>query len=465
MKGFNNSRCRRQFMARPPVRLAMLLVLSMLMAGCVYSSTPEWGSGDGQLNVDIEENSAIIQSQLGDGFDSSVAFGCNGTKTKITGMLISSAIYDSHPDIDGIESAMGAAVIIHTMKWSEAEAIEEGSAGRVNLKDWSSPVNPTEAVGSKLSENEDDWEVIGIIPGSENIADGLNVLEHWHQPIELTGYILDTDNVATVSETCDLEDQGHGMVVTKIRTEEGVVSMDGEHDDEYSLGDTDIFGGWTFILFFLIVGVGGGVGLFIVSTMIIRQGAKATAEALLGREGFAKAVQMKKDLKSSKKAGLESAEDRAKKERKANPPPKKSSRQEEAPLSGFSLDSVLSSTDDGDDGPATFGGGGSVVVTSEAKQMQSQTTVTSAPVKVDNTPMPSTNVVSSQPEAPKRGHFSASMASSQSSSTSAPPSREKPVKRRAVKKRAATPAPEPEPEVKEKRASISDDEDFSDFSF
>ena len=465
MKGFNNSRCRRQFMARPPVRLAMLLVLSMLMAGCVYSSTPEWGSGDGQLNVDIEENSAIIQSQLGDGFDSSVAFGCNGTKTKITGMLISSAIYDSHPDIDGIESAMGAAVIIHTMKWSEAEAIEEGSAGRVNLKDWSSPVNPTEAVGSKLSENEDDWEVIGIIPGSENIADGLNVLEHWHQPIELTGYILDTDNVATVSETCDLEDQGHGMVVTKIRTEEGVVSMDGEHDDEYSLGDTDIFGGWTFILFFLIVGVGGGVGLFIVSTMIIRQGAKATAEALLGREGFAKAVQMKKDLKSSKKAGLESAEDRAKKEKKANPPPKKSSRQEEAPLSGFSLDSVLSSTDDGDDGPATFGGGGSVVVTSEAKQMQSQTTVTSAPVKVDNTPMPSTNVVSSQPEAPKRGHFSASMASSQSSSTSAPPSREKPVKRRAVKKRAATPAPEPEPEVKEKRASISDDEDFSDFSF
>jgi hypothetical protein len=452
-------------MARPHVRLAMLLVLSMLMAGCVYSSTPEWGSGDGQLNVDIEENSAIIQSQLGDGFDSSVAFGCNGTKTKVTGMLISSAIYDSHPDIDGIESAMGAAVIIHTMKWSEAEAIEEGSAGRVNLKDWSSPVNPTEAVGSKLSENEDDWEVIGIIPGSENIADGLNVLEHWHQPIELSGYILDTDNVATVSETCDLEDQGHGMVVTKIRTEEGVVSMDGDHDDEYSLGDTDIFGGWTFILFFLIVGVGGGVGLFIVSTMIIRQGAKATAEALLGREGFAKAVQMKKDLKSSKKAGLESAEDRAKKERKANPPPKKSSQKEEAPLSGFSLDSVLSSTDDGDDGPATFGGGGSVVVTSEAKQMQSQTTVTSAPVKVDNTPMPSTNVVSSQPEAPKRGHFSASMASSQSSSTSPPPAREKPVKRRAVRKRAATPAPEPEPEVKEKRASISDDEDFSDFSF
>ena len=464
MKGFNNSRCRRQFMARPHVRLAMLLVLSMLMAGCVYSSTPEWGTGDGQLNVDIEDGSANIESNLGDGFDSNVVFGCNGTKTKVTGMLISSTIYDSHPDLDGIESAMGAAVIIHTMKWNEAEAVEEGSAGRVNLKDWSSPVNPTEAVGSKLSENEEDWEVIGIIPGSENIADGLNVLEHWHQPIELSGYILDTDGVSTTSDTCDLEDQGHGMVVTKIRAEQGVVSMNGDSDDEYSLGDTDIFGGWTFILFFLIFGIGGGVGLFIVSTMIIRQGARATAEALLGREGFAKAVQMKKDLKSSKKAGLESAADRAKKDQKSNSPPKKASRQEEVPISGFSLDSVLSSNDDEDDGrPATFGGGGSVVVTSEAKQMESQPVVTSAPAKVDNTPMPSTNVVSSQPEAPKRGHFSASMASSHSSSTPTPPVKDKPIKRRAVKKRAAK--PEPEPEVKEKRASVSDDDDFSDFSF
>jgi hypothetical protein len=323
-------------------------------------------------------------------------------------------------------------------------------------------VNPTEAVGSKLSENEDDWEVIGIIPGSENIADGLNVLEHWHQPIELSGYILDTDNVATADlETCELEDQGHGMVVTKIRTEEGVVSMNGDHDDEYSLGDTDIFGGWTFILFFLIFGIGGGVGLFVVSTMIIRQGARATAESLLGREGFAKSVQMKKDLKTSKKAGLESAADRAKKERRSNAPPKKT-KEEDIPISGFSLDSVLSSSDNDDEGPGTFGGG-SVIVTNEAKQMENQPIVAPAPIKVDNTPMPSTSVVSSQPEVPKRGHFSTSMSRTQSGSASAPPIKDKPVKRRSVKKRAAAPAPEPE--VEEKRASISDDEDFSDFSF
>ncbi|GIR00847.1 MAG: hypothetical protein CM15mP9_5500 [Methanobacteriota archaeon] len=88
------------------------------------------------------------------------------------------------------------------------------------------------------------------------------------------------------SETCALEGQGHGMIVTSIKTSQGVVSLDGDHDDEYSLGDTDLFGGWTFILFFLIVGIGGGIGLFLVSTMVIRQGARATAEALLRQGGI-----------------------------------------------------------------------------------------------------------------------------------------------------------------------------------
>ena len=100
--------------------------------------------------------------------------------------------------------------------------------------------------------------------------------------------------------------------------------------------------------------------------------------------------------------------------------------------------------------------------------MQSQPVATSAPVKVENTSMPpASNVISSRPEPAKRGHFSASMSSSQISSK---PSSEdavkgKPVKRRAVKKRATKPAPEPEPEVQESRTSISNDEEFSDFSF
>ena len=459
-------------MARPHMRLGMLLVLLMFMAGCIYSSTPEWGTGDGQVHVKIDGDSAEIKSKMGQGFDETLSVvGCGESQMKVTGMLISSEVYSEHPDLDNIESAMGAAVIIHTMTWSSAESVEEGKAGRISLKDWSSPLNPSEAVGSKLSDNENDWEVIGIIPGSENIAEGLNVLQHWHQPIELTGYVLDGNGLASVSEeNCKLDGQGHGMVITNIKTEQGVVSLDGEHDDEYSLGDTDIFGGWTFILFFLIFGVGGGVGLFIVSTMIIRQGAKATAEALLGREGFAKAMQMKKDLKQSKKDGLESAADRSAKQKKAaGPPPKKKSKEEDVAISGFSLDSVLSSGDS-DDGPKTFGGGNSVVVTSEAKEMQSSQPVVSSMPEISNSPMPSAGVVSSQPEPAKREHFSSSMSrtATQPTQAASPTKASQPVKRRAVKKRAAKPAapePEPEPVVEERRASAADDEEFSDFSF
>ena len=460
-------------MARPHMRLGMLLVLLMFMAGCIYSSTPEWGTGDGQIHVEIDGDSAEIKSKMGEGYDETISIvGCGESQMRVTGMLISSEVYSEHPDLDNVESAMGAAVIIHTMAWSSAESVEEGKAGRISLKDWSSPLNPSEAVGSKLSDNENDWEVIGIIPGSENIADGLNVLQHWHQAIELTGYIVDADGApSSVSEeNCKLEDQKHGMIVTKIKTEEGVVSIDGEHDDEYSLGDTDIFGGWTFILFFLIFGVGGGVGLFIVSTMIIRQGARATAEALLGREGFAKAIQMKKDLKQSKKDGLESAADRSAKQRKAaGPPPKKKSKEEDVAISGFSLDNVLSSGDS-DDGPKTFGGGNSVVVTSEAKEMQSSQPVVTSMPEISNSPMPSAGVVSSQPEPAKREHFSSSMSRTATKSTQAtsPTKASQPVKKRAVKKRAAKPAapePEPEPVAAERRASVADDDEFSDFSF
>lgn len=455
-------------MARPKVRLAMLLVLVMFMSGCIYSTTPEWGTGDGQLKVEIDGDKADIKSQLGDGYEESVdLIKCDDQLIKVTGLLISAMVYEAHPDDNSIESAMGAAVIIHTMTWSQAEAVETGTAGKVALKDWTSPINPAESGGSEITNNEDDWEVIGIIPGSENIANGLNVLDHWHQPIELTGYIVDASGLGTLdADNCNkLDGQGHGMVVTKIRAEQGTVSLDGESDDEYLLGDTDIFGRVSFILFFIVVGLGGGLGLYTVSTMVIRKGAKSTAETLLGREGFAKAVQMKKDLRRSKKDGLESATDRAAKQIKTSPPPKKK-KTEEVAISGFSLDSILSS--DEESGPQSFGSGGSVVVTSEAENMVSQPVVSASNTPITSTPMPSSNVVSSQPEpAVKRGHFSATMTSnvSQTPKPSSEPAENKPVKRRAVKKRAAKAEAEPEPVPENKVASVADNEEFSDFSF
>ena len=456
-------------MASQRGRLGLALVLIMFMSGCIYADTPEWGKGDGQVFVEIDETSADISSKLGDDdFDETGSIvGCEETKFKLSGLLISSQLDSNHPELANIESRMGAAVIIHTMSYSAAEDVEDGSAGRIDIKDWSSPINPTESVGSKLSTNEDEWEVVGIIPASENVADGLNVLQHWHQAIELRGYVVETDGVESATdEGCELDGQGHAMIVTNIKTEQGVVSLNGDSDDEYSLGDTDIFGGWTFILFFLVVGFGGGTALYVVSTMMIRQGARATAEALLGREGFAKALQMKEDLKREKKSRRkETSYETSPSQKKPQPKPKK--KQEDVAIPGFSLDSVLSSDND-DSGPQTFGGG-SVVVTSEAKEMEKKTTASNLVTSTQiGSPMPSSNVVSPQPEPAPRGHFSASMTSSRSNSQTPPPvDQPKPVRRRAVKKRSAksTTVEETQEPVAETRASITDDEEFSDFSF
>ena len=130
------------------------------------------------------EDNADVESKMGEGFEETFS-DCWLLIVKVTGMLISSEVYSEHPTLSDVQSAMGAAVIIHAMTWSSAESVEEGKAGRISLKDWSEPLNPSEAVGSKLTENENDWEIIGIIPASENVADGLNILQHWHEPIKI----------------------------------------------------------------------------------------------------------------------------------------------------------------------------------------------------------------------------------------------------------------------------------------
>ena len=472
-------------MARSRSRFALAILMTMMLAGCVSAPTPEWGTGDGQMQVEIDGDRVEISSKLGTKAYSETLglMGCEGSELEFTGLLLQSTVYNSHTE-DGLESAAGAAIIMHKMTWSEAESVQDGDAGRIGIQDWSSPITPSEGSGNILDiptqQKAGEWFVFGIIPASENIADGLNVLEIWHQPITITGYIVESGVLGTGDEKCDLaQSSGSGdmMVVTSIVTETGSLSINGDGDDEYELGDTDFFGGGGFILFFMVVGIGGGVGLFILSTMIVRQGAKATAEALLGREGFARAIQMKKDLKRSKKEGLESPSDRAAKMERSAPKTPKRREEKTEELAGFSLDNILANSDD-DGGPEEFGGGGnSVVVTNEAASMVSEpstmagsSSVVSNVQPIDSSPMASTSVTSSTPErAGKREHFSSAMSGSsigtQPSKGATPTKAAKPVRRRAVKKRAAEPEPEPEQPAPRRSSSPSiADDDFSDFS-
>ena len=106
--------------------------------------------------------------------------------------------------------------------------------------------------------------------------------------------------------------------------------MDGEDDDEWVQGNVPILGRAGFIMFFLIAGIGGGVGAFILSQGLVLKSAKGTMRTLLGEGGLEKVAQVKKDMKSAKEAGMESPDDRKRRkererreaEKKAKPAPR-----------------------------------------------------------------------------------------------------------------------------------------------
>ena len=67
------------------------------------------------------------------------------------------------------------------------------------------------------------------------------------------------------------------VLVTKIELAESVVSLDGDHDDEYTFGDVSILGRTGFILFLLVVGAGGAVGAYMYSSLRVKMSARSVA--------------------------------------------------------------------------------------------------------------------------------------------------------------------------------------------
>ena len=478
-------------MARSQTRLALLLILVMFIAGCVSEPTPDWGTDDGEMKVTLSDGKAKIVSKLGtkDYDKEHVLLGCDNSPITITGLLLTSTIYSEHTNAEGLAQAVGAAVIIHQMSWSDAANVEDGTAGRIGLKDWTEPLYPTEKVGNKLGDNEGVWIIIGIIPATENVAYGLNIVEEWHQAIRITGFIVTDDDMYDWPVDEDNEDEcslkqyggtGDAMVIEKIETEIGVVSSDGDDDDEWALGDTDIFGAWTFILIFIVIAGGGGFGLFIFSTMMVRQGATTTAKTLLGREGFAKALEMRRDLKKAKKEKIEDSEETRAVPKEETYSPSKPKRGAEEPvesIGGFSLDNILSSAHT-IGGESTGISGGGVVISDDAAEMSRVQSATSpakdtskqqySNIDSQSYSAPSSNVMSSRSEpSTKRSHFSSTISPSSSKATipgsaAQPTKAAKPMKRRAVKKRKVEPEYD-EPAPSQRSPSVADD-DFDDFS-
>jgi len=507
------------------VILALVLVLSISLAGCLGPKTVDWGS-DG-IEVDFSSDSATIKSGFGDKsmeFEDLQPVGCDqsdstslsiGASTPISfsGYLAASNFYDSHDSINGIEGldyAVTVSAAIQSMSFSDAEKVVEGDGARIDLKEWNQPLFPQTRAGTADldeidSDSDDDWYVLAMIPTTENIHDGMRSLHEWHQPVIIEGYLVNsTGSSATdgyfrsqyspeVDSNCNLltgtnRIQNLYVLVDNIVLEDAVVTDDGDAKNEWAYGDVPFFGRVGYILFFLIVGIGGGFGLFILSQLFVIQGAKSTMKTLLGKEGMEKIKKVASDLRRSKAMGMISPKERkrqiereakeaAKEEAKAQKASSKAAKSsEKTEISGFDLDSVLSSAPSSGSASEFGSGKSSVVATVESIEMDKvtedkgyqeqeytyqQDSTPSWTPPVNNSPRErtSSNVVTNEPSKPKREHFS----SVANSNSSAPVKKKNTVRKRKSVKRSP-PEPEVEPEHEPKQSGFGEQDDFSDFS-
>ena len=512
-----------------PARLTLFVVAALLFAGCIGNEPAQWGN-DG-IKVDFAIDGTSITSNLGDSqvnYEGVLPVGCNTenitaetnqeTAIKFSGYMSASTVYDSHNPINGAKNmdlAVTAAVAIQSMSFKEATSVVEGESARIDLKEWNLPLFPQSRSGSvdidEVNEETDsEWYVLGLIPTTENINQGFRSLNEWHKPITIHGHLISGTNTEgsavvpstngfsagfynnqEVTDNCELVigDQNIEslfVLVEKITFEESVVSDDGEHKDEWKYGDVPFFGRTGFIFFFLIVGIGGAFGAFVLSQMFVRHGAKATMQTLLGSEGLAKIKKVAEDLKRNKKSGTMSPKERAKQldreyeqESKADKPAKQKKQEKaDSAISGFDLESALS-TGSSDDGPKEFGGGSSsVVVSEESEKVDAYVQESySEPAAVQEPPWkrsqsnsgPSSvsNVVASPQAKPERKqHFSsvAKPSSAKSSKAAAPVKKRATKKRKAVKRTAKEDTDSYQPQAESPPAESFDDEDFSDFS-
>jgi len=481
----------------------MCLIASMVLAGCLGPSSASWGTDSGAVSVDFSMESTTVKTTLaGEGrtIEDLIPVGCTpgsdggtlaagtGGAVTFTGYLASSQFYDTHDPVmgpKGLELGVTTAVAIQSMSFDQAASVVDGDGARIDVKQWSSPLQPETGAGSvnleKVdSESDTDWFVLGLIPTTEDILSGMKALGEWHQPVVVHGYLVSAENASNnqygyqadwhkANNDCSMtigtsNRQDTLVLVSQITLQDATVSANGEADDEWIQGDVPFLGRAGFILFFLAGGVGGAVGLFVVSKQMMMKSAKQSMRVLIGEEGMKKAASVKSDAKAAKAAGMESPTQRqkrnererealTKKEAKTSTPPKKAPKKEKAEdaLGGFDLDSVLASTPTGRptaSGPSVRKS--SVVATESAQEMDRM------------------SVEESTPSSLPAGIGQQRRSAPPNAGVTNPPkqeARKPPVRRKAVKKAKPTEEQAPKVEPESTTAQYEEDEDFSDFSF
>ena len=479
------------------VLLGILLASTILLAGCLAPVAPEWGSdisvernGDGTFTFTSSMSGQTVNSKYEERGCTDGTVNADQTGTiKFEGYMSASQIYESHDSEalnEDVAFATAAAIALHSMSFEDAKNLQSGQGERVEVKEWIDPVAPKTGAGTanleKIdSESDSKWFVLGLIPASENINDGVAALGKYHQPVRITGYLVESTNGGSpaggiwsgpndvqVSQDCVAKTGNQNIaqvyvLVTKIELADNVVSLDGGHDDEYTFGDVSVLGRTGFILFMLVVGAGGAVGAYMYSSLRLRMSARSVALTLLGKEGVEKAAQVQKDVAKAKKSGSYDAPTTPKTESKPKPAPKKSKKNEDDGFGSFSIDSALGSASSSSR-RSEFGSGGSVVASDDAKRVEKQIEESEPFVPPTSTFGGGAPVSSSVSSAPT------SVPSSNARSSGPPKSSEpveKPkVRRRKAVRKQAEPEPEAEPEPQRQKEFWNDEEEeFSDFSF
>lgn len=489
--------------------LAVCLLSTMALAGCLGPTTASWGSGDSAVEVDYSMNqgATTMRSTLGGptatvsdltvvgctpGSDGGTLAAGNGSALTFSGYLSAAQLYDSHDDQNGargLDFAVTAAAAIEAMPFSQAQSVEEGDGARIVPKSWDSPLLPTTSGAAELhamdQEAESKWFVLGMIPASEHILYGMTALDEWHQPVTVEGYLLSANQSQTgmwtgnsrvaAANDCSVRVGQSNLeslyvLVTGIQFDGSSVSLDGDADDEWLQGDIPLVGRSLFLMLFLVAGIGGFVGTYMASSNMVKRSANRTMEILVGSEGMEKASKVKSDASAARDAGMESPsqrkarQDRNRREQEveasSSKPKKEASKpkQENGPsdaLGGFDLDSVLASS--GTTSAPRTGGGGppgrstSVVATDAAVNMDRMQS--SAPTGTNPSP--------ARGGGPPPGR---SPPTRSVPKTSDPISDEvrPPVRRKRAAKKAA---PVDEVEQPTTTSYEDDEEGFSDFSF
>ena len=321
-------------MQRRSILLPLLAILLFPLAGCLSTSPVTWGTGEGEYSAVLNENNTGVviddrMSVYSESYLESVSIGTvgchgvNGTMAqssqsvteseyggdpiRIEGWLANGKAFPDHdgPAIYAIAVNMMALEDAENLKPHELDPKQD--IPLIGGNDWDDPLMAEGQFGSEFEDiqSKRGWALIGVVPTNENIADGMIGLLDWNRPIVLEGYFLhDQKNIRIPTELsvsdCSVgerESFGAYFAVTTMEIDGNEASV----NEEYAVGSIPLLGGSVYLLVVIIGGGAGAFGAFTYSTVKIRTKANKNATILMSEKQIRAAGGVDKELKQHRK--------------------------------------------------------------------------------------------------------------------------------------------------------------------